>query len=282
MDRTLAAAPARPADLAVELRLAHQRLEQAYRQSDQDLEAARRVQQSFQSRHLPALPAVRFGAYARSCARAGGDCYGAFQIDEARVGFYLATVVGRGVSAALLTIYLRKLETMGEARRGLAAPDEALQRLNRELLELALPDAPFVTAVHGVLDGRDGTLRMARAGHPYPILVPRDGPARILPAEGNLLGVFPTHCAVQTCQLGQEDRLLLYTDGLAPRVESNTAADRLLVAALEHRALPIQEHVERTAQALLGQSSATDDATLLAVELAPRAAYTAAIREISM
>jgi phosphoserine phosphatase RsbU/P len=265
MDR--AAAPARLTDLTGDLRLAHQRLTQAYQQIDADQEAAQRVQRRLQPRHLPELPAVRFGTYSRPCGRPGGDCYGAFPLDENRVGFYLATVVGRGVAAALATVCLRTLQI----RESKVAPDEGLQRLNRELLELALPDTPFLTAIYGILDGRDGTLRFARAGHPHPILLPVEGPARLLRAEGNLLGVFPTRCTVHTCRLEAGERLLLYTDGLAPRVESAAAADRLLAAVLGYRSLPIQEHVERAAQELIGQSSASDDATLLAVQWAPPA-----------
>jgi sigma-B regulation protein RsbU (phosphoserine phosphatase) len=263
MDR--AAAPARLADLAIDLRLAHQRLAEAYRQIDADLAAAQRLQRHLQPARLPEMLGVRFGTYSRPSGRPGGDCYGAFPLDDARVGFYLATVVGHGVAAALVAVCLRMLER----ESGRSGPDEALQRLNRALLELALPDTPFVTAIHGVLDRRDSTLRLARAGHPCPILLPAVGPAQVLMSEGNLLGVFPTHCAVRTCRLEAGQRLLLYTDGLAPRVESAAAADRLLAAALEFRALPIQEHVERTAQALSSQSSAGDDATLLAVELDP-------------
>jgi len=262
MDR--AAAPTRLADLTIDLRLAHQRLAEAYRQIDADLAAAQRVQRRLQPAQLPELPAVRFGTYSRPCGRPGGDCYGAFPLDDGLVGFYLATVVGHGVAAALVTICLRLLE--GESGR--SAPDEALQRLNRALLELALPNTPFVTAIHGILS-RDGTLHLARAGHPCPLVLPAAGPARVLTSEGNLLGVFPTHCAVHTSRLEAGQRLLLYSDGLAPRVESAAAADRLLAAALEFRSLPIQEHVERTAQALSAQSSSGDDATLLAVELAP-------------
>jgi sigma-B regulation protein RsbU (phosphoserine phosphatase) len=268
MDGTIAIlAPGCTADPTIDLRLAYQRLDQAYRQLAQDLEAARRVQQSFQSSRLPELPGVRFGIYARQCGRTGGDCYGAFRLDGDQVGFYLATVVGRGISGALLSLCLRILRIKDDADRAVA-PDVVLQQLNRLLLDLALPDSPFVTMIYGILNRRDGTVRFARAGHPYPIRVPSAGPARTLAGEGNLLGVFPTHCSVETCRFGPGDRFLIYSDGLAPRVESGAGADRLLVAALEHRAVPIQEHVERTAHALLGHTSPMDDATLLAVELA--------------
>jgi phosphoserine phosphatase RsbU/P len=266
MDRATAA-PARLAELTIDLHQAQQRLTQAYRQIDADQEAAQRLQRRLHPPRLPELPAIRFGTYSRPCGQTGGDCYGTFKLDEWHLGFYLATVVGRGVAATLASVCLRTLQTHepGDRRRLLGA-DEVLQRLNSELLELALPDTPYVTAVYGILDGRDGTLRFARAGHPCPILLPASGPARLLMSEGNLLGVFPTHCRVHACHLEPGARLLLYTDGLAPRVESAAAADRLLAAALEYRTLPIQEHVERMAQALVGASSSTDDATLLAVE----------------
>lgn len=252
------------AHLAVELRLTHQRLEQAYRQIDQELEAARRVQRHFQPAALPEVAPLRLGLYTRAGERAGGDCFDVFRIDADHVGFYLATVVGRSVAAALLTICLRRLQTRTEA--GISSPAHVLQRLNQELLALALPDTPFVTMIYGVADRRTGVVTWSRAGHPQPIHVPVSGPAAVLPGVGNLLGVFPAHCSVETRQLAPGDRMLLYSDGLAPREDSSSAADRLLIAALEHRAAPVQEHVERTAFDLLPLGSPGEDATLLALE----------------
>lgn len=279
MDR--ASAVPSSAHLAAELRQTHQRLEQAYRQIDQDLEAARRVQRHFQPAALPDVAPLRLGLYTRAGDRAGGDCFDVFRIDADHVGFYLATVVGRSVAAALLTICLRRLQTHAvwhtphpsppsqggrEPEAGIASPAKVLQRLNQELLALALPDTPFVTMIYGVVDCRTGVVTWSRAGHPQPVHVPLSGPAAVLPGMGNLLGVFPAHCSVETQRLAAGDRLLLYSDGLAPREDSSAAADRLLIAALEHRALPVQEHVERTAFDLLSVGAPGEDATLLALE----------------
>lgn len=264
---SMASAVAQP-DVLAELRLAHRRLEQAYRQIGQDLEAARRVQRSFQPTSLPDLPPVRFGVYARTSERTGGDCCDAFRVDATHVAFYLATVVGRGVPGALLGVCLRKLRNWAVDSDPCAVfPDEVVQRLNEDLLALELPDSPFVTMVYGVLNCRDGLLRFVRAGHPHPVHLPAAGPARVLQGEGGLLGVLPAHSPLQTCRLIAGDRLLLRSDGLIPQAESPGGMDRFLVAALEHRELTIQEHVERAAHDLRAHGSPVEDATLLAVEM---------------
>ena len=57
-------------------------------------------------------------------------------------------------------------------------------------------------------------MRFARAGHPYPLLIPREGDLDWWQQEGLLLGVvdatFPTH----TYQLQAGDKVLLYSDGV--------------------------------------------------------------------
>ena len=54
-------------------------------------------------------------------------------------------------------------------------PGEVLQRLNKDLIDQSLSDTPFITMVYALFNHRDGTLHFSRAGHPYPLHVPRDG-----------------------------------------------------------------------------------------------------------
>ena len=77
-----------------DLRLAHQRLQQAYLHIDQALAAARRIQRSTLPRSLPQLPPLRLAVHHQSCGRAGGDTYDVFRLDETHVGLYVAQVTG--------------------------------------------------------------------------------------------------------------------------------------------------------------------------------------------
>src|SRR5262249_398328 len=159
---------------------------------------------SFLPQSLPELPGTRFAVNYRPCGRVGGDFYDVFRLDENHVGFYVADVMGHGVPASLLTVFVKKgvgaKEIAGSAYR-LVPPAEGLERLNRDLIDQGLADAPFITMVYGLLNYRTGTVQFARAGHPYPLHVPAEGDLELWKVEGSLMGVFHTSFTSQTREL---------------------------------------------------------------------------------
>src|SRR4029077_1602432 len=151
-------------ETTAEVHRINKRLQAAYHQIDQELELARRIQESFLPQTLPQLPQVRFAVHYQPCGKVGGDFYDVFRLDEHHLGFYVADAMGHGVPASLLTIFVKKgvraKEISGKDYR-LVPPDEVLQRLNRDLIEQGLSDNPFVTMVYALFNYRDGTLRFA-------------------------------------------------------------------------------------------------------------------------
>jgi phosphoserine phosphatase RsbU/P len=248
------------------------RLQAVHRQHDQELELARRIQESFLPQSLPQLPRVRFAVKYRPRGHVGGDFYDVFRLDERHVGFYVADAMGHGVPASLLTIFVKKSvrakEISGQSYR-LVPPDEVLQKLNRDLIEQALADMPFITMVYALFDHVEGTLRFSRAGHPHPLYLPKDGPPRQWQLNGSLLGVFDTQFNVHTQQLRSGDKLLFYTDGMDAASFDRQAVGlaSLLAAAERFRAAPIAELVEQLAQDLFTQTRQGDDLTILGVEM---------------
>jgi sigma-B regulation protein RsbU (phosphoserine phosphatase) len=249
----------------------NKRLQQAYQQIDEELELARRIQRSFLPQTLPDMPPVRFAVCYRPCGRVGGDFYDVFRLDEEHLGFYVADAMGHGVPASLLTIFVKKgvraKEIFGQQYR-LLSPDEVLQRLNRELIEQALSEHPFITMVYALLNCRTGAFTFARAGHPHPLYVPRAGEPVLWQVHGTLLGVFETAFVVQRHQLLPGDKVVLYTDGVEPSADGAGGSERLLDSARRHRGLPVQEFTDRVAADLLGETARPDDFTLLALEVA--------------
>src|SRR5262249_36643775 len=217
---------------------------------------------------LPDMPPARFAVHYRPSGRIGGDFYDVFRLDEDHVGFYVADVMGHGLPASLLTIFLKKTiktkEISGRDYR-LVPPDEVLQHLNHEMIAQALAETPFITMVYVLFNRRDGRLSFSRAGHPYPLFVPRRGAPELWKVHGTLLGVFDTEFSVQSKQLRPGDKLLLYTDGLdVLSVEGKpSGADLLLDEAAKHRQLPIQEYVQQLSRDLFAQTGQPDDFTLL-------------------
>jgi sigma-B regulation protein RsbU (phosphoserine phosphatase) len=262
----------RLADKTAEVHRINKRLQQAYQQIDQELELAHRIQMSFLPQSMPELPRVRFAVHYLLCGRVGGDFYDIFRLDENHVGFYVADAMGHGVPASLLAIFVKKgvraKEIFGKQYR-LLPPGEVLQRLNRDLIEQALSEHPFITMAYVLLNFKDGTLTFARAGHPYPLYVPRQGEPQLWNVAGSLLGVFETVFPVQEQHLQPGDKVLLYSDGIDnARFEDRPAGvESLLACAARHRDLPVGEFLAAVARDLFGQTSPGDDLTLLGLEM---------------
>jgi sigma-B regulation protein RsbU (phosphoserine phosphatase) len=248
------------------------RLQEATQRMEQEMELAQRLQESFLPKALPQVAGVRFAVKYKPQARVGGDFYDVCRLDENHLGFYVADAMGHGVPASLLTIFVKK-SVLGKEISGsnyrLIAPNEVLFRLNRDLVEQHIPDLPFITMIYGLYNCRDGTLRFSRAGHPYPLYVPKEGKPALWQMEGSLLGVFDTKYRLQTQQLKPGDKLLLYTDGMDGASFENHAVGlaSLLACAERFRDLPIDEMVERLASDLFTQSAQRDDLTVLGMEI---------------
>jgi phosphoserine phosphatase RsbU/P len=250
----------------------NQRLQQAYEQMDQELRLARRLQQSLLPQTLPQIPPARFAVHYRPCGQVGGDFYDVFRLDEDHVGFYVADVVGHGLPASLLTVFLKKTvrpkEITGQRYR-LLAPDTVLQQLNRELIAQELAEKPFITMVYGLFNRRSLTLAFARAGHPYPLYIPRRGDLRFWNVHGALLGVFETQFLTQSHVLRPGDKLLFYTDGMenSSGEDEPGGTERLLELAGRHRELDVEALVQKLARELSAQAGKPDDFTLLGLEV---------------
>jgi len=260
------------AEKAAEINRINKRLKSAYQQIDQELDLARRIQQSFLPQSLPQLTQVRFAVHYQPCGRVGGDFYDIFRLDEKHLGFYVADAMGHGVPASLLTIVVKKgvktKEIFGNQYR-LVQPDEVMEKLNRDMIDQKLSENPFITMVYVLFDHDKREFRFSRSGHPYPLYLPREGPPQLWQIEGSLLGVFETKYPMRTHALNPGDKVILYTDGMdAAGFETYPVGSASLVAAAErYRHLPIDALVERLAHELFSQTKKSDDLTVLGVEV---------------
>lgn len=260
----------RLSERTAEFHRVNKQLEQAYQQIDNELQLARKIQHSLLPQSFPEMPPLRFAVHYQPCGRVGGDFYDVFRLDEHHVGFYVADVMGHGIPASLLTIFLKKAlrakEIHGREYR-LLPPGEVLTNLNRDMIEQALADSPFITMIYALCDRRSGTLSFSRAGHPHPLYLPRSGPPEFWRSTGTLLGVFETHFSIHTHRLLPGDKLLLFTDGAESESADWSSTGRLPTFADKWRAEPIADFVAALAEELGKDRSATDDITLLGLEM---------------
>lgn len=233
-----------------------------------ELELARNIQLSLLPGTCPSSDAFRIAARYVPMTTVAGDFYDVIAADADHVGLLIADVSGHGVPAALIASMV-KMAAVSQ-RDNAAHPAQLLSGMNRALC--GNTQGQYVTAAYVFVDGANGELRYAAAGHPS-MLHLRNGIVTEV-AENNLLlaavdGVAYTEVAVP---LEAGDRLLLYTDGM---VEARNGAGKIfseaaLVAALAETA---KLGPDEAADSIVGKvkgwaPSQDDDLTVLVCDYA--------------
>lgn len=189
-------------------------------QLDEELRMAAQLQKEFMPTELPRVGGVGFDVLWRPAGYVSGDIYDVVRLDETHIGLFIADAVGHGVPAALMSVHIKRSmptkcrDESCEAGYRLYAPGEAIGILNREMLKHQSGKVRFATAAYGIVNTETNQLTIARAGHPYPLILRADGRTETIEPEGGLLGVFPDEQFEEvTVQLEVGDRVLLYSDG---------------------------------------------------------------------
>lgn len=190
----------------------HQELASQFHQQEHEVSEARTIQQGLLPKTIPQPSGFQIAGIWRPAQNVGGDYYDVLEFEEAKLGFCIADVAGKGLPAALL------MSNLQASVRGLAStslsPHDLCTRLNSLVCHNTGADR-FITFFYGQLDCETRLLRYTNAGHNAPILLHRDGSHERLQDGGGVLGIFPDQrFTVGTAQLARGDRLLLFTDGV--------------------------------------------------------------------
>lgn len=194
-------------------------------QLEHQLKMAGLVQRDFLPRRLPDSNKLKWSVSFIPADWVSGDIYDISRLDEQHIGFYLADAVGHSIPAALLTMFLKHAiqmrQTIGNEYK-IFSPLEVITTLNKRMLEQNLSGCQFTTSCYCLLNTQTLQLSFCRAGHPYPILISKNKPPQLLQSKGSLLGVFDSaQFQQETVQLGVGDKLLIYSDGAEPFMNTN-------------------------------------------------------------
>lgn len=145
-----------------------------------------------------------------------GDMFGVSRIDDDRVGFYICDVVGHGVSASLLTMFINQnISALISEGFGIY-PSALLNSLKKKFIALNLAPSTYATLFYGYYSKYDNTLTYANAGHNcMPIIKSKEG-IRTLDAKGfPICDLFEgKDYSEHTEVLEKGDELYFYTDGI--------------------------------------------------------------------
>jgi len=239
---------------------------------------AEALQGSLLPASLPEVPGLDLSAAyvpASEGLEVSGDFYDVFPV-QGGWAITVGDVCGKGQEAAAMTAAAR------HAIRVIAHwnpdPVDVLAKVNEVILAGDYEDR-FVTAKLAYLrwDGACVRVELASSGHPGPAVVRPDGRVDVLSGGGLPLGLFPdAEPERETVELGQDDLLFFYSDGVtdarSPDMEyfEDRLADELAGAAGRTAA-----QTTRMVQDLLArfsQDDLRDDMTILVARVTSPAA----------
>jgi sigma-B regulation protein RsbU (phosphoserine phosphatase) len=203
-------------------------------QLERELKVVSEVQRKLLPKQLPIIDGFKLAAHYETSRYAGGDYYDIIELPDNCWGFLIADAEGHSAPAAVL---MAMTCALFRSYPGSAAdPAEVLHYLNEHLCKVA--DPSFMTALYAHYDSKTQTMRIARAGHPLPMVF-RNSDQRAI--ELACPGVYPLgiepyeiEIPVTEAKLEPGDRFLVYTDGLTERfdMEENTYGEARLLKPL--------------------------------------------------
>ena len=205
----------------------------------------------------------------------GGDFYNFFLIDDDHLAFVIGDVSGKGVPAALFMMVTNILISDRTHMGG--TPAEILNYVNNNICEHNKADM-FVTLWLGILEISTGKITAANAGHDDAVLYRKDGEFEVFGTKHNIVvGAMPdTEFIDFEIQLGEGDRLFLYTDGIPEATDVNNkmfGMERTVAALNENKEKPLKdvlEGVKERANEFVNGAPQFDDMTMLCIELSKK------------
>ena len=180
----------------------------------QQKEFADTMQRSLLPRAQPDVVGLEVGEVYESSAHldVGGDVYDFMTLDDGRLAVVLGDVTGHGVEATA-DMAMAKFVFRSLAREH-PEPGDFLASANDVVVDEIAP-GKFITMAYLAVDGINGKVSCASAGHPAPRLVLPDGSVRGLESSGLVLGIDAgqEYEAVHA-DLPDGSVLVVYTDGV--------------------------------------------------------------------
>ena len=245
---------------------------------DLDIELASNTQRLLLPKQFPPSEFISFATHYTAAQKVGGDLYDVFALDDKTIAFAIADVSGKGVSASILmAICQTHLRHFARQHR---SPAEVLSAIN-EAMQTSMQRDMFITMVYAIINLETEQITLARAGHELPFFYDQHSGGSLdvvaIESPGMAIGmappgIFDVVIKDTSIHFGNDDALLLYTDGITEAV--NPAGDeysgerllKLLRANGKESAQVILNRTLDSVQQFAAGADQVDDLTLIAIK----------------
>ncbi len=245
--------------------------EQRQRQRlENELAIAQQVQGQLFPQVLPQVPGLQLAAVCRAARVVSGDYYDFPLLGHDRLGFAIADISGKGISAALLMANLQAALRSQIVLDGANWMQTAqlVSRLNRHLF-LNTTSERYATLFYAAFDPETRLLYYTNAGHLPPLLI-SDGSVRQLEEGGMVVGLFDG-CEYEQgiVKIESGSILVAYSDGLIEPENvygEQFGVERIASEVIRQRDIAPQllaESLVQAAEEWAGSPEQADDMTVI-------------------
>jgi sigma-B regulation protein RsbU (phosphoserine phosphatase) len=239
-----------------------------------DLSAASEIQKALLPKlngNFKNLDNLKVASYIKPARWGGGDFYDVFEIDKNRIGFIIADVSGKGISAAAFMLLSRT--TVKIFSSIYKQPSEVLNAANN-YLNIDNDNSMFVTLFYGVLNMDNNEFTYCNAGHNPPYLIHSDGLTVMEPTKNMALGVFENlpYSDIKI-SISKGDKVFFFTDGVSESMNEvneefgESRIEKSLSELHNESVMDIVSNMTRILEDYKGKAEQHDDITMLSFEL---------------
>lgn len=181
----------------------------------QDISLARNIQKAI----LPSIndfKNLHFQYCHEASEQLSGDIFDIIPIDDDRVGLYMADVVGHGISASIMTMFIRQTMRNILSRYKDMGPSETIMKLKKRFAGLKLEVSQYFTIIYMIVDTKKEEMTYVNAGHSARPIMFNDKQFAYLSNRGRFISnIFPDlEFEEISLKMKAGDRYLFYTDGV--------------------------------------------------------------------
>ena len=194
----------------------------ANKKINEDIKLAKNIQQAILP-NIKMIENVEFQFSHMASDDLSGDIFDVIHLEDKKIGVYIADVVGHGISASIMTMFIRQAMRNILTDSHVLSPSKVILELKRRYSLLNLDVGQYFTIIYALLDLEKNELIYSNAGHnANPIFFNQDKVVEMKNRGKFISNIFPPmEYKEKHIEIEKGDKVLFYTDGLLETEDQN-------------------------------------------------------------